>query len=328
MRRTPYLLATILTALALGVAACGDDEEPPSGTGSNEAASATPASTSQIVNNPDNAKVSLTIGSKSFTEQRVLGEIYAQGLAAAGYTTKTDLNLADEQAAMAALDGGQISAYPEYTGSALLVFFKKDAADLPKDPQEAYDEVKTSFQSDGITAFPPAPFTSSNEVAVTQETADKLGIKTISDLSEHAKDLTLYGTPECRQRMDCLLGLQEIYGLDFKKFVPVSGDQRHEVLQSGRADVSIVYTTDPQIKRNGEVLLEDDKGMFPPYNPTLLMKSETAEAAGPDLAKTIDLIQKPLTDDAMQELDARVDLDKKDPGEVAKEYLTETGLVK
>jgi osmoprotectant transport system substrate-binding protein len=229
---------------------------------------------------------------------------------------------------MAALEGGQISAYPEYTGTALLEFFKKDAADLPKDPQAAYEEVKTGFEGKGITAFPPTPFTSSNEVAVTKETAEKYNLKNISDLSEVAGELNLYGTPECRQRMDCLLGLEQIYGLKFKKFTPVAGDQRHEVLQSGRADVSIVYTTDPQIKRNGEVLLEDDKGMFPPYNPTLLMKSETAEAAGPDLAKTIDLIQKPLTDDAMQELDARVDLDKKDPAAVAKEYLQETGLVK
>ena len=329
MTRTPYLLALVLAALAIFVAACGgDEEEPATGSGSEPTATASADTSGQIVNNPDNAKTSLTIGSKSFTEQRVLGEIYAQGLAAAGYTTKTDLNLADEQSAMSALEGGQISAYPEYTGTALLVFFKKDAADLPKDPQAAYEEVKTGFEGKGITAFPPTPFTSSNEVAVTKETADKYSLKNISDLSEVAKDLTLYGTPECRQRMDCLLGLQEIYGLDFKKFTPVAGDQRHEVLQSGRADVSIVYTTDPQIKRNGEVLLEDDKGMFPPYNPTLLMKSETAEAAGPDLAKTIDLIQKPLTDDAMQELDARVDLDKKDPAAVAKEYLQETGLVK
>jgi osmoprotectant transport system substrate-binding protein len=327
MRRLPYLLATVMTALALGVAACGDDEELSAGS-EEPTPSATTEASGQIVNNPDNAKITLTIGSKSFTEQRVLGEIYAQGLAAAGYTTKTDLNLTDEQTAMAALKGGEIDAYPEYTGTALLVFFSKDAADLPKDAQAAYDEVKSSFEGEGITAFPPTPFTSSNEVAVTKETADELGLKTISDLAEHAKDLTLYGTPECRQRMDCLLGLQEIYGLEFKKFVPVAGDQRHEVLQSGRADVSIVYTTDPQIKRNGEVLLEDDKGMFPPYNPTLLMKTETAEAAGPDLAKTIDLIQKPLTDDAMQELDARVDLDKKDPAEVAKEYLQETGLIK
>ena len=163
---------------------------------------------------------------------------------------------------------------------------------------------------------------------MTKETADKYGLKNISDLSSDAGDLTLYGTPECRKRMDCLLGLEEVYGLKFKKFVPVAIDQRHEVLSSGRADVSIVFTTDPQIKRNDEVLLEDDKGMFPPYNPTLLMKRRRPTRAGPDLAKTIDLIQKPLTDDAMQELDARVDLDKKEPAEVAKEYLQETGLVK
>ena len=100
------------------------------------------------------------------------------------------------------------------------------------------------------------------------------------------------------------------------------------MLKDKQADVSIVFTTDPQIKRQNEVLLKDDKGMFPPYNSTLLMKDATAQKAGADLAKTIDLIQKPLTDDAMQELDARVDLDKKEPAEVAKEYLQETGLVK
>jgi osmoprotectant transport system substrate-binding protein len=321
MRRATVLLA----ALAFVFAACGDDEEP-----ENQAAAtpeATEAPSGQIVNNPDNAKVTLKIGSKNFTEQKVLGEIYAQGLAAAGYTTSTDLNLGDEQTALKALQEDQISAYPEYTGTALLSFFGKDAADLPKDAQAAYEEVKQLFEADGLTAFPPTPFTSSNEVAVTQETAERLNLKTISDLEQHAGDLTLYGTPECRQRMDCLRGLEEIYGLEFKKFVPVNPDQRHEVLTSGRADVSIVFTTDPQITRNKEVLLEDDKGMFPPYNPVLVMKQSTADEAGPDLAKTIDLIQKPLTDDAMQELDARVDLDKKDPAEVAREYLEETGLI-
>ena len=332
MRRTPYALATVLAALSIGVAACGDSSDDQT-VGDQATATATEAATQaadsgSITKNPDNAKVSLKIGSKNFTEQKVLGEIYAQGLAAAGYTTSTDLNLGDQDVALAALKGGEISAYPEYTGTALTVFFKKDAADLPTDPQEAYTQLKGDFEKEGITAFPPTPFTSSNEVAVTKETADKYGLKNISDLSKVAKDLTLYGTSECRKRMDCLLGLEEVYGLKFKKFTPVSPDQRHEVLQSGRADVSIVYTTDPQIKRNNEVLLEDDKGMFPPYNPTLLMKKETADAAGPDLAKTIDLLQTQLTDDAMQELDARVDLDKKDPAEVAKEYLSETGLVK
>jgi osmoprotectant transport system substrate-binding protein len=328
MRRTPHIFgAVLLAALSLAVSACGDSEEPTTGSEATATAEATEAA-GQIVNNPDNAKVSLKIGSKNFTEQQVLGEIYAQGLAAAGFQTTTDLSLGDESTALAAVKGGEIDAYPEYTGTALLSFFGKDAADLPKDAQAAYEEAKAEFEKDGLTAFPPTPFTSSNEVAVTKAKADELGLTKISDLADKAGELTLYGTPECRKRMDCLLGLQEVYGLKFKRFVPVAPDQRHEVLSSGRADVSIVYTTDPQVKRNEEVLLEDDQGMFPPYNPTLVMKQETADKAGADLPKTIDLLQKGLTDEAMQELNARVDLDKKEAAVVAKEYLTETGLIK
>jgi osmoprotectant transport system substrate-binding protein len=317
------LLLLALACSAIFIAACGDEEEstpPPSSQSQSE-------SGGKIQRNADNSKVQLTIGSKNFTEQKVLGEIYAQGLEAAGYKVNKDLNLGDEKTALAAVKSDQISAYPEYTGTALLSFFGKKADDLPKDPQAAYDEAKKGFEADGLTAFPPTPFTSSNEVAVTAETADKLGLKTISDLQGKSQDLTLYGSPECRQRLDCLLGLQQVYGLKFKKFTPVDIAQRHDVLTSGRADVSIVFTTDPQITREKEVLLEDDKGMFPPYNSTLVMKQETADKAGADLPKTIDLIQEQLTAANMQELNARVDLDKKDPAEVAKEYLTETGLV-
>jgi osmoprotectant transport system substrate-binding protein len=328
MRSLTLLITAAFAAIA--VAACGSSND--SGSSSTPAATATSAATQAasgtITKNAANAGVSLKIGSKNFTEQKILGEIFAQGLAAAGYTTTTDLNLGDEQTALKALKGGQIDAYPEYTGTALLSFFKTPAADLPTDPEKAYEQVKSDFTKESITAFPPTPFTDSNEVAVTQATAKKYSLTNISDLSSVANTLTLYGTPECRQREDCLLGLEKVYGLKFKKFVPVDPDQRHEVLTSGKADVSIVFTTDPQIARNHEVLLKDDKGMFPPYNSTLLMKDATAQKAGPDLAKTIDLIQKPLTDAAMQELDARVDIDKKDPGEVAKEYLSETGLVK
>ncbi len=327
MRSLTHVLAAAV--LAVAVVACGSDDKTSSSTPEKTAAPAsTPAAAGTIAKNAANSSISLKIGSKNFTEQKILGEIYAQGLAAAGYTTTTDLNLGDEQTALKAVKSGQIEAYPEYTGTALLSFFKTPADKLPKDPQQAYELAKADFEKEGLTAFPPTPFTDSNEVAVTKETADKYGLKNISDLASVAGKLVLYGTPECRQRMDCLLGLEKIYGLKFKKFVPVAPDQRHEVLQSGRADVSIVFTTDPQIKRNGEVLLEDDKGMFPPYNSTLVMKQETATKAGADLPKVLDQLQKPLTDDAMQELDARVDIDKKDPAEVAKEYLSETGLVK
>jgi osmoprotectant transport system substrate-binding protein len=318
----PQLLVLLLVCFAGLVAACGEDEEEPAST----PAQSDSGGGGKIQRDEANAEVQLTIGSKNFTEQKVLGEIYAQGLEAAGFSISKDLNLGDEKTALAALKSGEISAYPEYTGTALLSFFGKQADELPKDEMEAYEEARAGFEAEGLVALPPTPFTSSNEVAVRQETADELGLKTISDLKGKSQDLTLYGSPECRQRLDCLLGLQQVYGLKFKEFVPVDIAQRHEVLSNKRADVSIVFTTDPQIQREQEVLLEDDEGMFPPYNSTLVLQKEVADQAGESLTSTVELIQKELTDENMQELNARVDLDKKDPAQVAQEYLTETGL--
>jgi osmoprotectant transport system substrate-binding protein len=222
---------------------------------------------------------------------------------------------------------GTVDAYPEYTGTALLSFFGKSANDLPHDPQDAYDEAKRGFAADGLVAFPPTPFTSSNEVAVTKETAKKLSLQKISDLSREASKLTLAGSPQCRQRLDCLKGLEQVYGLRFGRFMVVPIPDRHDVLTSGKADVSIVFTTDPQIQRESEVLLDDDKKMFPPQNSTLVMRKEVVDRAGPSLPRTLRLIQARLTDENMQELNARVDLDGQRPAEVAKEYLTENGLL-
>jgi osmoprotectant transport system substrate-binding protein len=319
-RWTTRALAALLVAASLGIAACGNDD--------NDTSSATTdaASSTAITKNADNAATTITVGSKNFTEQKVLGEIYAQALAAAGYTVKTELNLGDEKTALKAVESGQIDAYPEYTGTALGSFFNVPSNEIPKDAGQAFDQAKAGFAKKDLTAFSPTPFTSSNEVAVTADTASKLGLKNISDLVGKDKDLTLYGSPECRQREDCLLGLQRVYGLKFKKFVPVAIDLRHEVLKKGDADVSIVFTTDPQIKREKEVLLKDDKGMFPPYNSTLVMRNATVDKGGDDLQAAVDKATKGLTADVMQELNARVDLDKKTPKAVAAEYLKESGL--
>jgi osmoprotectant transport system substrate-binding protein len=323
-RRIIPALAAVL-ALALGAAACGGDDD--NGGSTSPAASTSGGQSVAITRNDANAKTTLTVGSKNFTEQKVLGEIYAQALRAAGYTVKTALNLGDEKTALKALKSGQISGYPEYTGTALLSFLNVPAAKLPSDETAAYDEVKAGMAKEGVEAFPPTPFTSSNEVGLLKKEADKLGVTKISDLKSKAGQLTLYGSPECRTRRDCLLGLEQVYGLKFKKFTPVNIDQRHEVLTSGQADLSIVFTTDPQIKRDNEVLLQDDKGMFPPYNSTFLMKQSVADQAGPDLAKTIDAVNKNLTADVMQELNARVDLDKDTPQQAAQAYLKQFKLI-
>ena len=325
MRTHRWLMLLALLVAALAVAGCGDDDEGDGGGGNADTAQEEPSS--QIQKNDENASTKVTIGSKNFTEQKLLGEIYAQALTAAGYDVSTQLNLGDEKTALKALEGGDISAYPEYTGTALLSFFGFTADELPSDEGEAFDEAKAGFEEKNLTALPPTPFVSSNEVAVTKETADKLGLKTISDLEGKSQDLTLYGSPECRQRLDCKLGLEQVYGLKFKKFVPVDLALRHEVLSKGQADVSIVFTTDPQNKREGFVLLEDDKGMFPPYNSTLVVRNDVIEQAGPDLAATVELVNKGLTDEVMQELNARVDIDKSTPEDVAGQYLEESGLI-
>jgi osmoprotectant transport system substrate-binding protein len=323
IRPIPALLAV---ACLGALSACG-------GSSGGSTASPTPVPTlsgaGAITSHPANASVSFVIGSKNFTEQRVLGQIYAQGLRAAGYTVRARLNLGNQDMALKALEAGEVDAYPEYTGTALLAFFGKRASQLPKDSQAAYEQAKQGFaaMSPPLVAYPPTPFTSSNEVAVTRATARRYRLRRISDLAKVDGKLKLYGSPECRHRLDCLIGLQRIYHLRFASFTVIPPDLRHRVLASGKADVSIVFTTDPQIKRQGEVLLDDDRGMFPPNNSTLVARQELAAKAGPDFASTVRLLQEQLTDENMQELNARVDLDGKTPAEVAREYLQETGLV-
>ena len=127
------------------------------------------AQAAAIKHNDANAKTTLTVGSKNFTEQKVLGEIYAQAFQAAGYTVKKALNLGDEKTALKAVKTDQISGYPEYTGTALLSFLKVPAKDIPTDESQAYEQVKAGLAKQGIEAFPPTPFTSSNEVGAAQE---------------------------------------------------------------------------------------------------------------------------------------------------------------
>jgi osmoprotectant transport system substrate-binding protein len=317
-------LLAALVPVGLALAACGGSDN----NGSSSGTTTTGTKQAAIVSNPANKKTTLIVGSKNFTEQKVLGEIYARGLAAAGYTVKKQLNLGDQTVQFKALKTKKINAAPEYTGTALGALFGVPSSKIPKNPLVAYRDTRAHYAKVGMTAYPPTPFTSSNEVGVTAATAAKYHLVKISDLGPVASKLTLYGSPECRQRLDCLLGLQKVYGLHFKKFVPVALDLRHEVLQKGQADVSIVFTTDPQNKRNHVVLLKDDKAMFPPYNSTFVVLNGTAKQAGPDLPKTVIAVEKGLTAPVMQELNARVDLDKQTPAQVAGEYLKEEGLVK
>ena len=322
LRALLALLAAL--ALALAVAACGDDDETTGGETASDDTSA-----NLIESNPDNESISLTVGSKNFTEQIVLGEIYAQALAAAGYDVSTDLNLGDEFVALKALESGEISGYPEYTSTALTSFFDTAPEDVPGDAQAALDQVQPDFEEKGLVAYTPTPFSSANGVGTLATTAEELGLERISDLEDH-QDLALYGSPECRQRIDCLAGLEEYYGLDGlrENFTPVDIGLRYEVLDKGDADLSILFTTDAQLFTSDDyVLLEDDQGVLPAGNVTFVSSQEAVDEAGPDYQETIEKVQGDLSLEVMQELNARVDIDREKPAQAAQEYLQEFGYI-
>ncbi|HEY7150762.1 MAG TPA: glycine betaine ABC transporter substrate-binding protein [Solirubrobacterales bacterium] len=306
-------------ALAVGIAACGGDNDNESGT---------TESAGLIQKNPDNSGVQVTVGSKNFTEEYILGQIYAQGLEAAGYDVSTKLNLGSETIALKALKDGEISGYPEYTSTALGSFFQVPADEIPSDAQEAYTQVKAELEKEGLTAFPPTPFADSNAVGTLTTTAQKNGLTTISDLKGKSQDMVLAGSPECRERIDCLAGLEKNYGLQFKKFTPVDIGLRYTVLDKGDAQLSIVFTSDAQLANSKKyTVLEDDKGLIPAGNVIFITSKKVADEAGPDFAKVIGQVQQNLTLPVIRELNARVDIDKEEPAKVAHDYLKSSGLI-
>ncbi|MGI8902445.1 MAG: glycine betaine ABC transporter substrate-binding protein [Solirubrobacteraceae bacterium] len=330
--RTLLGLLAVL-ALAFSFAACGDDEESPSSDSSDattQPADGEPSADEKAankINAVDGASgVKLTVGSKNFTEQYVLGEIYAQALKAAGYTVDTDLKLGSEVIAYKALREGAIDAYPEYTGTSLTSFFDVKIEDVPKDPQQAYEDAKAAYAKQNVLALAPTPFENTYRMAVLKSKAAQFGNPTkISDLAQSDQDMVVNGFPECRQRIDCLLGVQQSYGLKFKKFLP--GDSPYQALDSGDADVAFVFTTDGPLASDKYVVLEDDKSIFPPYNISFTVRDATAQKLGAGGQEVVTNVQKYMTEDIMQELNARVDVDKQTPAAVAKEYLTNFGFV-
>ena len=319
-KRAGFALIAALV-LALGVAACGGgNDNNDTGTGGNNSANL-------IKSNSANKGIQLTVGSKNFTEEYILGNIYAQALQAAGYDVKTNLNLGSETIAYKALQDGQISGYPEYTSTLLESIFGKTS--VPAEAQAAFQQAQQELQPKGETAFAPTPFADANALGMLKSKADQLGVTTISDLQGKSQDLSLYGSPECRERQDCLVGLQNVYGLQFKSFNPVDIGLRYTVLDKGQADASVVFTSDAQLSANPDkyVLLKDDKGIFPAGNVIFVTDQATVQKAGPDYAATIQKVQTGLTLPVMQELNARVDIDKQDPAAVATEYLKEDGYI-
>ena len=267
----------------------------------------------------------VTVGSKNFTEELILGEIYAQSLAHAGMTVRRRLDLGAADIAMAALERGEIDLYPEYTGTALV-----NQLHLPPDadPQRAYDTVRAAYaQRYGLVWLERSPFDDSQALASTRAVAMRYGMRTLSDVAREAPRLVLGAIPEFLRRADGLPGLQRRYGgFAFKTVEQLDNGLKYEALRRGDVDVVVAFTTDGQIDADRLMVFEDDKHLFPAYQVAPVVRKAALDAH-PRIAAALDRVAPLLTTDVMRHLNYQVDgPQKRDPGDVAREFLAQRAL--
>lgn len=268
---------------------------------------------------------SLQVGSKDFTEQFILGEMYALVLEDQGFAVERKLNLGGTPVAHAALQSGQIDLYPEYTGTGLLTVLKLPAS---SDQDQVYQTVADAYkQNFNLVWLEPAPMNNTQALAMTQDGSTKHGIKTISEMVAKASELTMIGPPEFEAREDGLPGLKKAYG-DFQlnRFIPADPGLRYQALQEGQADVAVTFGTDGEINAFNLIVLEDDQGFFPPYQVAPVVRQEVL-TKNPEIQDALNAIAPKLTNETMQRLNYEVSGKKREPAEVAKEFLTQEGLL-
>jgi len=267
----------------------------------------------------------IRVGSKDFTEQLVLGEVYALVLEDAGFQVERKLNLGGTPVAQAALESGEIDLYPEYTGTGLLTVLKEP---VNSDPDEVYETVSNQYEERfGLVWLNPSPMNNTQALAMTQEKSRELGITTISEFAEQAENLVLIGPPEFEVREDGLPGLKSVYGdFQLKSYKAVDPGLRYRGLIDGEADVAVAFGTDGEISAFDLVLLEDDQNLFPPYQVAPVVRQETLDA-NPALNDVLNALSPLITDEVMRRLNYQVSGEGQEPAEVAQAFLTEAGLL-
>lgn len=302
-----WLAVLVAALLTVG---CGGSDDAGSAQGEPVTAGATP----------------IRIGTKNFTEQYVLGELYRQALEAKGFRVELKRDIGSSEIIHRALTGGALDMYPEYVG----VLLSEVAGDRqrPRDARAAYERAKAYEESNGFTLLEMTPFSDSNALAVTSEYARRRDVTRIPDLeSASGERIQIGAPPEFRSRFEGLLGLRQVYDLRELELKPLRIGDQYGALDRGDVDAAAVFTTDGQLAARRYVRLEDPEGLFAAQHVAPIIDRDTLEAHGPKLAETIDAVSRRLTTRAMREMNAAVDLDGQDPAAVAERFLTAEKLV-
>jgi osmoprotectant transport system substrate-binding protein len=311
IRAIPALLAALAL---LGLAACGNVGSSGGSGSSAEDESGGPP---------------ITVGSKNFTEQYVLGELYAQALEAKGFNVEKKLDLGSAAIADKALQNGQIDMYPEYTGTSLVEIFKQE--EQPDTPEATYQKAKQLYteRDPADTMLTPAPFNNTYGIFVRKDVAGEYDLKTIADLAEVSPKLAFVLFSEFKNREDGYPNMQKNYpAFDFGDFVIVNsiGGPIYQGVLQGEGDAGVGFTTDSQLASDELVVMEDPKSIWPFYYPAPVVRSDVLEQ-NPKMEEVLNSVSETLDADTMRQLNAQVDIEQEDPEDVAAEHLEDEGIV-
>ena len=269
----------------------------------------------------------VAVASFNFAESRLVAEIYAQALEDEGVRVRRELDLGPRELVVPALRQGLVDIVPEYLGSAMTAAAPSDTVDR-SDPAAVSRALADAVEPWGLRVLRHADAQNQNGLVVTRRTAERLGLRTTSDLGPRAPTLTLGGPPECPSRRYCLEGLTDVYGLRFASFVPLAGQSYvRQALEDDVIDVGVLFTTDGALAGDDLVLLDDDRSLQPAENLVPIVRSDVLEAAGQQrVAAALDEVSERLTTANLRFLNWRVSVAGNDPATEARGWLIRQGL--
>ncbi|MER5575657.1 ABC transporter substrate-binding protein [Streptomyces massasporeus] len=267
------------------------------------------------------SKGGVTIGTANFTENQVLGYLYAAVLTAAGVKTNVRPNLGTREILIPALKGGDIDLLPEYQG-ALLHYLAPKATETEEG--EMQNALAVALPA-GLQVLPYGTAEDSDAFVVTRETAKKYGLTSLADLKKQNGKLVIGAAPEVKKRQVGVVGLKEVYGVEFREFKSLdsSGPLVKGALKKGDVDVANLFTTDTDIQANDWVVLTDPENLIPGQHIVPLIADRKADS---EVGKALARLGNVLTTAQLTELNRQVDKDKKDPEDVANAFAKQHGL--
>ena len=305
------LFALLAVVAMLVVAGCGGDDNGGSSGGGTGSSSSS--------DQPGKGKPAVTIGTKDFTEEFILGNLYAQALQAKGYKVNLKENIGATEITDKALTSGTIDAYPEYTGETTATVFGKNK--LYKSAEETVADAKALYEKRGQVVSDPTPFEDVDAIATTKEFAQKNGLSSVGDLKK-LSSFTLGARPEFKDRFVGLKGMEKVYGIHNAKFKQLALGLQYPSLDKGDVDSANVFSTDAQLASGKYTVLKDPEGVFGFQNILFVIDKSKYEAlGGQQFMDIINKVNSLLTAEAMRSMNSAVDIDKKKPSDVAKAFL-------